>query len=183
MSPRTKKILAASAAVVLVAFFLWRHWSHGNAAADEDDDHATAVEGSQDSEANRLRAARKYERGAKVPSCVVEGSVESPDGPVAGATVHLSPQRPDLIAAANPGKTIDSITATTDERGRFSIRVADGPYSAAVSHPDYLATGRDVGLACETRGLRFRLQEGGVLLEGEVKDILGGPVGGALVSV
>lgn len=94
-------------------------------------------------------------------------------GPIAGATLWI-------LDALAPGSATLFI-ARSDPAGRYELKLAPGPYTVLVIHPDYTFDARPVSLRGTSAREDFTLIPG-ASIEGTVRDLAGRPVPGAVVS-
>ncbi len=95
----------------------------------------------------------------------VSGTVEDVSGgPVDGALVAVTRVDDQNVLSfdRSPAGTL------SDDEGRFSLTLASGSYSAAISHPDYVSTSETFDVVAGPRTLRIRMTPGAVV-EGTVR--------------
>lgn len=184
MSQRSAKILAILAAIALAAYFTGKA-----ACGDSGSDTASTVEDS----AERAPSARlqwSHPDPAALPVATLSGTVTAEDGaPVAGASVCAWASSPDLSAE----DTREPSCTRTVEDGTYTLaRLLPASYRVTATAAGFLPAAHETdderrtvtAEAGETlSGIDIVLARGGVEVTGFVKDIGGGPVSGALVTL
>jgi hypothetical protein len=131
------------------------------------------------------RAEGKFSRDPVMVTGLVTDAVDG--RPIAGAVVLLSPKGLEAGQPPEPGTTAQPLVAHTHADGRWRLEgVRPGRFTVSASAAGYLTgTQRDVRLhsGVETPELHLQLVTGGHLLTGQVSDVGGGPIEGAILSV
>jgi protocatechuate 3,4-dioxygenase beta subunit len=168
--------------------FGWWMLSRDEATSGED---AAVEQGSAQRRAALVerKAAARAAAGVVLDPVSVTGLVAAAaDGsPIAGAIVLLSPKGLEGGQAPEPGTRPQPLVARTDADGAWRIDgVRPGRFTLSASAEGYLPAALrsiELGSGHEGAPLRLALASGGHLLHGQVTDIGGGPVEGAVVSV
>lgn len=179
---------AVAILAVLLGGFLWWRNRGSTGAGPSDPSHAA----SSAADAKALAALRDAQaaRGpvdltpARLSGTVTDAKTGAP---IAGATVYAARARgvAEGEGALAVGETDERHDlATTDAQGRFSLEgLAPGAWSVGASHVDHLPASTSVTLAAreDHTGVSLVLASGGLALSGQVTDVGGGALPGAIV--
>lgn len=117
------------------------------------------------------------------PGGVVRGRVVGPDGPVAGASVSVSPR---VLQTTDDSAITPTTTATSDENGRFELTVPADAGRPVYAVKRGLAWGASepvgVGEGEVKSGVAIRMTRGGTI-RGRVTDVEGNAIDAAAVGL
>jgi len=185
MSP--KRVFALLAIVALVvAVFLWRRGAQAPDAPNDRAEQAAASGPAFELNPRKRSATSALER----PRGSISGTVRDDTGrAVAGARVCSWVSSPELSAEDSR----DPICSDADANGRYTLaNLLPGSFTVVANAPRYAAAyhrgdGDDQQVRLHAgealTGIDIALLSGAVELKGVVKDIGGGPIGGAWVGV
>jgi len=184
MEKRTRIILAAIAVAALLLIATWK-LRGGDSDAKKQTATSTVKRTKKPGKRRQILDPRKQARGTVHGKVTVVGSTKA----IAGAEVCGSARSQKLSSAEMREPTCTK----TNSAGEYTLRnLLAARYTVSASAPSYIPNRyRDksrqnrvsVAVGQEVDGIDIALRGGGVELRGIVKDVGGGPVADALVSV